>query len=366
MVQCNYKLLEGDAGMMKRIVSLIALTIMIPFQVLAVNVTTNCNNVPIQESNTSPRVIDTLGNGTTIEKLGASGEFYKVRYNGVEGWLNRAYTVEGEVEKKAGGLEIHFIDPNSRVDAIYIKSGDKSMFIDGGFHKDATAEINYLKKLGVTKIDYYLGTHSHSNHVGAAGPIISAFGIKTVYYGRQTYDKTSSTLYMMNEKASSAEKQAIAACKKIVLNVGDVIEMNDLKITCVGPIKIVSAKPSATKENNNSLILRMEYGKKTFLLAGDTSSSQLNDANSNNPGCIDVEFYKNSHHNSSLSTATYNLISPSYVFFTTQSSYLPKSSYLKTIANSGAKYYIVTTNRDRSVLVKTDGENIEIKTKYNL
>lgn len=353
--------------MTRKIISLIALALIIPFQVLAVNITTNTSNVPIQESTTSPRVIDIIDNGVTIEKLDATGEFYKIRHQGTEGWVNRAYTVEGEAEKKAGGLEIHFIDPNSRVDAIYIKAGDKSMFIDGGFYRDAAAEIAYLKKIGVTKIDYYLGSHAHSNHVGAAGPIIETFGINTIYMGRQKYGSNYSTLYMMNKKAgSTSQKNAIASCKKVVLNVGDVINMNDLKITCIGPLSVSNVEPGSTAENKNSLILRMEFGNKTFLFAGDTGATQLNNVNKQNPGIIDVDVYKNSHHNATLSSTVYKAINPNYVFFTTGASALPSSSYLSTIKKSGAMYYIVTKNRDRHVLLKCDGNNIEIQTKYNL
>jgi len=351
--------------MMKKIITLITLAVILPIQILAAEVITN-TNVPVQESYDSPRVIMMIDNGVKIEKLDTSGEFYKIKYNDTEGWINRAYTAEGEAEKKEGDLEIHFIDPNSRVDAIYIKCGDKSMFIDGGFYSDAKAEIEYLKRLGVTKIDYYLGSHAHSNHVGAAGPIIEAFNIDTIYYGRQTYNGTNSNLYMMlNKSKKTSEKNAINKCKKIVVNVGDVINMNDLKITCVGPITITSSKPGDTKENYNSLILRLEYGNKSLLFAGDTGATKLKEANNKNPGCINVDIYKNSHHNSTLSSSVYNLISPKYVVFTTKDGYLPTSSYLKTITNSGAKYYIATTKKDKSVFLKTDGTNVEIKTKYN-
>lgn len=270
-------------------------------------------------------------------------------------------------------LEIHFIDPNSRVDAIYIKVGDKSIFIDGGFHWDADVEIKYLKRLGVTKIDYYIGSHAHSNHVGAAGPILKAFDIDVIYYGPQKYGSTSSVIWMMKDKAKEygyankeAELAAIARCEQRVINVGDTININGLKIICLGPVKLTSVRPSGGKENLNSLILRLEYGNHSFLFAGDTGAEQLKQANNKFPGMLDVDIYKNSHHNQVMSESVIKLISPRYMVFTTSDSGKPSSSYTKMISKYCSKYFLVTTKKDRNVLIESDGVNMNITTKYNV
>ncbi len=276
-------------------------------------------------------------------------------------------TPEPTNPEKTEKLEVHYIDPNSRVDAIYIKVGDKSIFIDGGFNRDAKAEIAYLKRLGVKKIDYYIGTHAHSNHVGAAGPIIKEFGIKTIYTSNAQYNGRNSVIAMMESKAKNTnEKNAIRQCQKKVLKAGDSININNLKIKCIGPVKLVKAKTGSTTENQNSLILRFEYGETSFLMAGDTGSSQLSAANKKYPGQLNVDVYKNSHHNSSLGQSVLSLISPKCVIFTTKDGYLPKSSYLKLITKNKAKYYIVTTKKDKNVLVTSDGKKLAVKTRYNV
>ena len=78
-------------------------------------------------------------------------------------------------------LEMYFLNVTKPNDAILIKVGKKSIFIDGGHYQNAEKVIiPYLTDLGVTKIDYYIGTHSHEEHVGAAGPLIKNFGIKKI------------------------------------------------------------------------------------------------------------------------------------------------------------------------------------------
>ena len=271
-----------------------------------------------------------------------------------------------EQDRVSGDLEIHFIDPNSRVDAIYIKIGDKSIYIDGGFYWDAKSEIEYLDKLGVTKIDYYIGSHAHSNHVGAAGPIIEKYNIDTIYYGPQRYGGQSSVMYMMNKEAENqSELDAIKKCKQETLNVGDELEIDGLKIICLGPVKTVTTDPGNTAENANSLILRFEYGDVSFLMAGDTTAGQLNSADKNSPDSIDVDLYKNSHHNGALGKSVLEKISPNYVIFTTMDGYLPSSSYLQTIRGLPAEYYMATTSTDGNVLVTSDGSDVTITTRYD-
>ena len=284
-----------------------------------------------------------------------------------------------------GNLEVHFIDPDSRVDAIYIKAGDQSAFIDGGFYGDAKPEIAYLKRIGVTHIDYYIGSHGHTNHVGAAGPIIKEFGITNIVCSKAKYGGKPSVIYAALAKVKSynksnktkqkAETDAINACKQIIMGQGDSINIGSMKVSCLGPTKIISGvnptNDSGACENANSLVLRFDYGKTSFLMAGDSSSKSskgvkvhpIKDANNKYPGSIDVDVYKNSHHNSSIDMAIIKLMSPQYVVFTTGPSSLPSSSYLNKLKNQGIKTYIATKNRDKNILITSDGTSLKVKTK---
>ena len=284
-----------------------------------------------------------------------------------------------------GKVEVHFIDPNSRVDAIYIKAGNQSAFIDGGFYGDAKAEIAYLKKIGVSHIDYYIGSHGHTNHVGAAGPIIKEFGITNIVCGKAKYGGKPSVIYSAIAKVKSynksnktkkeAELNAINKCKVNVMGVGDTFNIGTMKVTCLGPSKIISGvnptNDSGACENTNSLVLRFDYGKTSFLMAGDSSAKSskgvkvhpIKDANNRNPGCIDVDVYNNSHHNSTIDMGIIKLMSPKYVVFTTGPSSLPSSSYLKNLHKLDITTYIATKNRDKNILMTSDGTSLKVKTK---
>ena len=78
---------------------------------------------------------------------------------------------------------------------------------------------------------------------------------------------------------------------------------------------------------------------------------------------LDVDIYKNSHHNGAMSEDVIKLISPKYVVFTTMDGYLPSSSYLKLLKKHNAKYYMATNKKDGNIVITTDGNSINVKTK---
>ena len=270
-------------------------------------------------------------------------------------------TVPGNIE---GDLQVHFINPNSRVDAIYIKAGNESIFIDGGFKKDGYKEIEYLEKLGVKKIDYYIGSHSHKDHVEAAPPIISKFGIKKVLVGRENAsgsDGKPASWYAINVFAKE-QNVSLDGVSMNVLSPGDVFYVGGLKISCIGPLEITNGLARGdTKQNYNSLILRMDYGTTSFLFTGDnSSSSNIKATESKYPGMLNVDVLKNAHHNGCSSDSYYQLVNAEYVVFLTKDGYLPANSCINKIKKFGARYfYVVTSGQSENVLITSDGKNIK-------
>lgn len=267
----------------------------------------------------------------------------------------------------SGDLQIHFIDPSSRVDAIYIKAGNRSIFVDGGYKRDGQREIEYLKRIGVTKIDYYIGTHAHKNHVEAAPSIISTFGIKNVLVGRETCNGSGSTpcsWHMIKQHASS-QKVSLNGVSARTLSPGDSFSLGGLKITCVGPSTVNNNLSSGdTAQNYNSLLLILEYGSVSVALTGDnSSSSHTKNAAAAYPNLIKVDVLKNPHHNGNCSESLYKTYSPKYVVFTTMDGYLPSSSVLNKIQNLGAKSYTVANSKDGNVVMSTNGTTINFKTR---
>ncbi len=268
----------------------------------------------------------------------------------------------------SGDLEIHFIDPSSRVDAIYIKAGNRSIFVDGGYKADGNREIEYLKRIGVTKIDYYIGTHSHKNHVEAAPPVINTFGIKNVLIGRNTCNGSSSTpcTWKAIQNYASNQKISLSGVNVRTLSPGDSFSLGGLKITCVGPISVNNNLNSGdTAQNYNSLILILQYGSVSFALTGDNSSSSaIKQSAAQFGNLMNVDVLKNPHHNGNCSDSVYKTFSPKYVVFTTKDGYLPSDALISKIKKNGAsKHYIATNSKDGNVVFSSNGSTINVKTR---
>ena len=100
----------------------------------------------------------------------------------------------------AGGTKIHFISLNSTTDAILLESNGHFGMVDSGedwdypdsqeypFRQGVTTGIgyeqqviHYLRQLGVEKLDFYIATHAHSDHIGSGDEILEYFPTKKLY-----------------------------------------------------------------------------------------------------------------------------------------------------------------------------------------
>lgn len=77
-------------------------------------------------------------------------------------------------------LRVYFFDVG-QADSILIVNENKTMLIDAGNNNDGDLLVNNLKQLGITKIDYLVGTHPHEDHIGVLDDIIDNFKIGKIF-----------------------------------------------------------------------------------------------------------------------------------------------------------------------------------------
>ena len=95
----------------------------------------------------------------------------KVTYNEKSGQTIQNENVEKEestqtVNNSEDNLKVHFIDVGQG-DSIFIElPNDEVMLIDAGESSEEEKVYNYITNLGYNNIDFVVGTHPHTDHIG--------------------------------------------------------------------------------------------------------------------------------------------------------------------------------------------------------
>ena len=83
------------------------------------------------------------------------------------------------------------------------------------------------------------------------------------------------------------------------------------------------------------------------------------------PGSLNVDVYKNAHHNSCPSGSTLQKVNAEYIVFTTRKDYLPSASCVNGLKKYGAKYYFIAADgQSGNILITSDGTKLNAYPHY--
>ena len=85
-------------------------------------------------------------------------------------------------------LKVHFIDVGQGDAVLAQLPNGQTMLVDAGKNEDGSTVVAYLQQLGIKQVDYLVGTHPHSDHIGGLPAVIKAFDIGKVYMPRVTHN----------------------------------------------------------------------------------------------------------------------------------------------------------------------------------
>lgn len=185
-------------------------------------------------------------------------------------------------------LKAHFIDVGQG-DAILITQDNHSMLIDAGDNKYEKTVVDYLKKQGIKKLDYVIGTHPHADHIGGLDAVIDAFEI-----GKVIMPKVENTTKTFLDVLTSIKNKGL---KVTAPNIGDIYKLGKAEFIIVAPN---SEKYSDL--NNYSVVTKMEYEKTSFLFTGDAEVLSEKEI-LNNKINIEADVLKVGHHGSDTSSS---------------------------------------------------------------
>ncbi|MDS0526579.1 MBL fold metallo-hydrolase [Clostridium sp. SHJSY1] len=194
-------------------------------------------------------------------------------------------------------LVIHYIDVGQG-DSELIQVDGKNILIDAGDNKDDA--YYYLKKLGVTTLDYIIATHPHEDHIGGMDKVIDEMNVGTFYAPKIT----TNTKTFENMVNSLKKKNLQMKAPKV----GEEINVGKAKLTFLAP------NGDNYKElNDYSIVVKVTYGSNSFLFMGDAEELSESEILKNGLD-VSTDVLKVGHHGSNSSTSNNFLkkVSPTY------------------------------------------------------
>lgn len=246
-------------------------------------------------------------------------------------------------------IKIHYIDVDQG-DSIFIElPNNTSMLIDAGETSKAQVVINYINALGYDKINYLIGTHPHSDHIGGLADIINNFEIGNIYMPKavstsKTYENLLNTILQKKLKIITAKAGT------------NILDVEGLKIDIIAP-----NSDSYTDLNNYSAVVKIIYQNRKFLFMGDAETKSENEIISD----VSADVIKIGHHGSNTSSGQIfvNRVKAKYVIVTVGANNKydhPHESVMDRWKNVGATIY--RTDLNGNIVVISDGNSLDINT----
>src|SRR5262249_62157703 len=84
--------------------------------------------------------------------------------------------------KPTGELQVHVLDvgPIEGDSILIVSPGGKSVLIDAGDAGKGKVILEALKRYKIDKLDYFIATHPHPDHIGGADELMNAIKVATV------------------------------------------------------------------------------------------------------------------------------------------------------------------------------------------
>ena len=202
--------------------------------------------------------------------------------------------------KPAGELKISVLDvgPIEGDSILIVAPGGKSVLIDAGDAGKGKVVLDALKRNKLEKLDYFIATHPHPDHIGGADELFNGIKVGTVIDNgvdlstptpspaplkkgakpsptpapRRTRAKTITGFFDEYKDAlqkSGAQYQKAVVGQKIDLGGGAIL-------TVLAPSEPFftadQLKAGGNEPNANSIVLRLDYGDFSMLLMGDAEA----------------------------------------------------------------------------------------------
>lgn len=182
-----------------------------------------------------------------------------------------------------GNLRVYCLDVGQG-DSILVVNDNKTMLIDASTNQMGSKVVQYLNELGITRIDYLIGTHPHEDHIGGLDDVIKNFDIGKIYMPKKqantkTFEDVLNAVKSKNLKISSP-------------TIGEKFNVGNAQC------EVMYVSNDAENTNNCSIVIQMDFEGVKYLFTGDMESDAESTRNWN-----EIDILKVGHHGSKTSSS---------------------------------------------------------------
>lgn len=249
---------------------------------------------------------------------------------------------------KAGVVEVHFIDVGQG-DSILVETDTAAMLIDAGDNNKGQVVVDYLKSQNIKKLDYVIGTHPHSDHIGGMDTVLNAFPVDTIIMPDMTSNSKT-----FEDVLDAVEKQNLRITKSVV---GTEYNLGQAFFTILAP-----NTSSYYELNDYSIVIKLTNGSNTFLLTGDAGIRSEEEMLANGED-LSADVLKIAHHGSTSASSDSFLdaVNPTYAVISVgkDNEYgHPNQQILQALNARNIEIY--RTDVQGTIVFTSDGKNISV------
>ncbi len=237
-------------------------------------------------------------------------------------------------------MQVHVLDVGQGDSILIISPEGKVVLVDAGDQTKGKVVLEALKRYNVQQIDYLIATHAHPDHIGGMDDVLNNVKVLAVLHNDEAppgvvkTDEATANANAANKQGQKAKAQKAPAPKKqgktnelptvkaynefktTIAEKGaqfrkvEVDEKIDLGggaiLTVLGPqpplfTRDQIAKGGGNELNANSIVMRLDYGDFSMMLAGD-AEAQTEDRLTNKDLNLAATILKVGHHGSKYAT----------------------------------------------------------------
>lgn len=250
--------------------------------------------------------------------------------------------------------KLMLLDAGGRIPVDLERRDGEEIFIEDHISVGEAAVAPALWRRGIKHLDYIAASHAHSDHTGGFADIGQSFTIESAVTG------AIPNRDLQFEAFRQAAIRNYAPLKSWTR--GNRIDIDGVTIETLAPVVEMSTAPASV--NNQSLVLRLRYGNRVFLLMGDIEKeveARLITENEN----LKTDVLKVAHHGSRSSTTEEFLAraQPQYAVISVAHPSPfdhPHGEVLARLNQIGAR--IFQTSQCGAITISSDGNDLRVET----